>query len=243
MTSNYKRSALNVANRWLSRLGLHLAHTSELSLEAALRRVARKSVPVSTVIDIGASDGRWTARVLPFYPQAQYCLLDANPVHEAALRTFTATRSNTQYVMTAAGDHVGEVYFDTSDDLGGVAQNHPVPGWTRIPVTTLDALVEAKHLLAPFLIKLDTHGHEVPILEGARQTLTQTSLIIMEAYNFPISPDCLRFYEICLYLRERGFLPVDMIDPLHRQRDGIFWQCDLVFMRAERPEFQHISYA
>lgn len=66
MTSNYKRRALNIVNRWLGRLGLHISHTSELTLEAALRRVAWKSVPVNTVIDIGASDGCWTARVLPF---------------------------------------------------------------------------------------------------------------------------------------------------------------------------------
>ena len=39
-------------------------------------------------------------------------------------------------------------------------------------------------LPGPHLIKLDTHGYEVPILCGATETLRNTNLLVIETYNF-----------------------------------------------------------
>jgi hypothetical protein len=50
------------------------------------------------------------------------------------------------------------------------------------------------------------------------------------------------FPELCLYLAERGFRCLDMFDPLYRPKDEALWQMDLVFARADRPEFQYNSY-
>ncbi|MCX7049019.1 MAG: hypothetical protein NTX50_26480 [Candidatus Sumerlaeota bacterium] len=34
----------------------------------------------------------------------------------------------------------------------------------------------------------------------------------------------------------------DLADPLHRPRDGSFWQMDLVFVKKDRPEFTINKY-
>ena len=91
-------------------------------------------------------------------------------------------------------------------------------------------------------MKLDTHGFEVPILEGAVRTLAETEVILIECYTFRIAPACLTFAEMCRYLGERGFRCIDLGDPLYRPHDDALWQMDLVFVRKDRPEFSYLGY-
>jgi len=109
-------------------------------------------------------------------------------------------------------------------------------------VTTLDREVEARALPPPYLLKFDTHGFEAPILKGAPRVLADAEAIIMECYNQRISSECLLFHEMCALLAAQGFRCIDLVDPMHRARDGTFWQMDLVFVRATRPEFASVSY-
>ena len=97
-------------------------------------------------------------------------------------------------------------------------------------------------LPGPYLLKFDTHGFELPILNGAARTLAETEVIVMECYNFRIGPHALTFDEMCRHLGERGFRCIDLVEPMHRPRDDSFWQMDLVFVRQTRPEFAYTGY-
>jgi len=240
-----------VINRLLKPTGYRLARqgqfsgdqSNSVSLEAALTRVSGRGLDVQTVIDVGASNGQWTRAVRPYFPGAYCLLIEANPVHEADLRRFRQELRNVDYVLAAAGDTVGEIYFDNSDPFSGLASHTPLAGPSiRVPVTTIDALVAERGLQPPFLIKLDTHGFEVPILEGARQSLQNTNLLVIEAYNFQLRPGTLKFHELCQLLSTWGFATIDFCDPLFRTRDKAFWQFDLFFIRADREEFKANSY-
>jgi len=111
-----------------------------------------------------------------------------------------------------------------------------------VPVTTLNHEAASRSLTGPYLVKFDTHGFEIPILQGAADILPQTSVIIMECYNFAISQDCLLFPDMCAHMKSLGFRCVDMADVMHRERDGALWQMDLVFIRSDRPEFECLAY-
>lgn len=213
------------------------------TMAGILRRLHQQGPRFESIIDIGASDAQWTKLAMQSFPQHQYLMVEAQPVHDAALKTFATGKANVQVAMAAAGDRQGEIHFDASDPYGGIASPTPFPANNIVvPVTTLDHEASARQLPGPYLIKFDTHGFEVPILNGASAVLQQTSVIIMECYNFQISPDCLLFPDMCALLGEKGFRCVDMADVLHRERDGALWQMDLVFIRKDRPEFQHNEY-
>jgi len=66
-------------------------------------------------------------------------------------------------------------------------------------------------------------------------------MLIIESYNFTLHEGALRFHELCAYLENRGFRPVDFCEPLYRN-DEVFWQFDLCFIRKDRPEFDHNNY-
>lgn len=228
-------------------LGIHVSRVGgsadRATMEGAFRALVRRGHKVETVIDIGASNGSWSASLMRHFPACRYLLVEAQPVHEPALRAFCARHPNAQFVLAAAGEKPGEIYFDAADPLGGQAAYTPHSAADiRVPVITIDAEVKARNLEGPYLLKFDTHGFEVPILKGAAVTLQMTEVVIMECYNFRIAPEALTFDEMCRYFGERGFRCIDLVDPLHRPHDDAFWQMDLVFVRQDRPEFAYLDY-
>ena len=213
------------------------------TMRGAIRALAQRGYQINTIIDIGASDGRWSEDAMEFFPKAQYLLIEAQGFHEVNLKAFISQHTNVKYVLAAAGDTVGKIYFDAGDPFGGQASHTPFAiNNVELPVTTLDAEVSKNQLSGPFLIKFDTHGFELPILKGAQETLRQTEVIIMECYAQRLMPDSLTFSEICQQLDFLGFRCIDVVDPVWRSYDDSFWQMDLVFVRKERPEFAYTAY-
>jgi hypothetical protein len=90
-----------------------------LGLADALRRATQRGLKIGTVIDVGASNGQWSRKCMPFFPDAFYFLLEANPVHQADLEKFQAAHSQSKYVLAAAGDQEGEIHFRADALFGG----------------------------------------------------------------------------------------------------------------------------
>jgi len=213
------------------------------TMEGALKGIFARKHELKTVIDIGASNGQWTALMLDYYPHCDYLLIEAQPVHEEDLRQFCAEHKNVDYLLAAAGEKEGEINFNTNDPFGGRASLTPyAENNITVPVTTVDRAIELKKLQGPYLLKLDTHGFEIPIFKGAEAVLAETEVIIVECYNFKIAPECLLFHEMCSYLEEKNFRCVDMVDVMHRTYDKALWQMDLVFVRKDRQEFNYLHY-
>lgn len=247
MLSRLKRFAFRGVGRLLSAAGYSLVATSapkpEDTMEGAIRGLARRGHAFVGVIDVGASNGSWSLLCMKHFPAARYLLIEAQPVHERALAEFVTRHRNATFTLAAAGEATGRIYFDATDPLGGQASLTPYrENNIEVPVTTVDAEIRAKGLRGPYLLKLDTHGFEVPILRGAATALGEVDAIIIECYNFNLTPESPLFHEMCDYLKHLGFRCIDLVDALHRQRDGALWQMDLVFVRDTRPEFRHNEY-
>lgn len=230
-------------NRFLKGKGMTIAPLNGPSFSATLDRLAARRVSIETIVDVGASNGCWSTTILPYYPNARYLCIEAQSAHKPALQTLVNKHSNIEFVLAAAGDREGTIYFEAGGLFGGLASNQPFKkNCLAVPVTTIDTQVEQRGLKEPFLIKLDTHGFELPILAGAARTLTKTDVLIIEVYNFDIAPTAVRFPELCQRLEKEGFRCIDLFDPLYRPQDNAFWQMDLVFMRADRIEFKSNAY-
>lgn len=228
----------------LARLGLaEIASFVSTFTNVALHRVRRHFGPIGTVIDVGASDGRWALDAHRYFPSSRFFLIEAQAVHEQRLQRFCRNHSWAQFMIAAASDRAGQVWFDDSDPFGGQASGTPSRrAQTSIPAVRIDDAVRDMQLPGPYVIKLDTHGYEVPILEGADQTLQKAELVIIETYNFKLTDDSLRFHEMVAFMEERGFRVIDFSEPLWRKLDRAFWQFDLFFLRATHDVFSHTGY-
>lgn len=212
------------------------------TMEAALARCASRGLDVRTVVDVGASDGRWSRVASRLLPPAHYFMVEARVEHEPGLAK-TAAAGNFSYQLCAAGDRDGEIHFDATALFGGQASDTPYEkNGIVVPVRRLDSLAAERGLQGPFALKLDTHGYEIPILEGARGLLADTELLIIECYNFRLTAQSLTAHEMSAWLGERGFRCVDLADPLYRERDGALWQMDLFFAPARHRAFASNVY-
>lgn len=151
--------------------GYELCRTSKSpTLKSALTRVSLQNIQVNSVIDIGASDGRWSLTAKPFFPEAHYLLVEANAIHANQLEQLIQKDKKFDYVLSAAGNSIGEIYFDDGNPFGGLASSEPFADKCSIvPVTTVDRLAVLHQLTPPFLLKLDTHGFERQIFEGGSE--------------------------------------------------------------------------
>lgn len=235
-----------IINNLLEKIDLKLIRRSRTSIEsgAALKRISSRDIEINTIIDIGASDGRWSKEAMQYYPNVSYLLIEANPLHEEKLKQFKATHKNVDYILAAAGDTEGKAFFCNEDLFGGLASHGPSATGKCIEssMTTVDAEVGKNNLKPPFLIKMDTHGFEVPIIEGAKKSLEKTNYLILETYNFKVAQKSLLFYEMCSYLEEKGFRPVDIYGPGFRPKDNFWWQIDFIYARSDIKELSDNTF-
>jgi FkbM family methyltransferase len=216
---------------------------TQFTAPEAMARIRAHGFPVATVIDIGASDGRWSRKTMAWFPGARFLAIEPLRERAPALEALKAERPNFDFAIAAAGSGaVQEVRLNVAPDLDGSTVDGHDGEERLVRSATLDELVAERGLTGPFLIKFDTHGFEDEILRGATATLAAASVVIMEVYNFQISPHALRFPAMCARMEGLGFRCYDMADPLLRVHDRCLWQMDFYFCRAEAKPFAHHDY-
>lgn len=243
MAKHFKPAVRRAINRLLQPLGLHLVRRERaFEMESLLARAAIHQSKVATWIDVGASDGSWSLLARQHFPQAEFLLFEPLAERQPVLDKLRA-KHGFEIAPAAAGATAGRTEFTIDPKLDGSGVAAPGAASTRsVPIETIDQVVAARRLPGPFGIKLDTHGYEVPVLSGATSVLSQTNLLIIEAYNFTLMPGCLRFHELCAWLEERNFRCCDLADPMRRPHDGALWQMDLAFAPISHPMFASDRY-
>lgn len=211
-----------------------------------LARLKQLEIPITTIVDIGAAAGSWTLLATRLWPECSYMLFE--PLEERAdeLKTLAASNPNIFIVPYAAGKTISETRFHVTDDLDG-SGIAPKTGGTSESVrvvkqTSVDIEIKKNQLTGPYLVKLDTHGYEIPIIEGCEEILDQVSAFIIECYGFQVAENSLLFWEMCRYMDNLGFRLFDIVDIMNRPKDGAFWQCDAFFIRKENALFNNNSY-
>jgi FkbM family methyltransferase len=214
-------------------------------MDCALAGLAN-ATNVRSVIDIGAAKGDWTRLAINYFPDSTFLMIDPLIENQPSLENVCSSFSNVQYELAAAGNSANLVAFDVTDDLDG-SGIYGLSATARtkrrmVRQITLDEAVAKHNMRGPFLLKFDTHGYELPILEGARHVIQHTDAILMECYFFRVSPTARLIWEICQEMRTHGFRVADWTDPSRRPKDGMLWQVDVVFLKAEHNNFRCESY-
>lgn len=212
----------------------------EFTMEGAISRCAGRGLLINSVIDVGASNGSWSIICMKHFPKAQYLLIEAQSPHEPGLIQFKKEFPNSDYILAAAADKEGSIFFLNNDLMGGVASHSPFQYHNiEVQSVTINSEIKKRNLPPPYLIKLDTHGFEIPILEGSSEYIKDTNLFIIETYNYSVTP---KYYEMCKYMEEKGFLTIEIADLHLREKDNSFWQMDTFFIPSNSKEFEYKGY-
>jgi FkbM family methyltransferase len=230
----------------LTRFGYQVSKISTPPRATMARGIAHLreiGIRPKTIFDVGASNGSWSGIAMRIFPDAHYVLFEPQPYHQESLKEFNSTHPNVTIIPKAVGKADGITRFDASDPWGGALVAKQGKHAIDMPVTSLASAAQHLRAVPPYFVKLDTHGFEKSILDGTAELLPQTNALLIEVYNYRISDECLTFWEICAYLQERGFRPIDIVDVGYRPYDGTFWQADMIFIRSDWPGFTYTEFA
>lgn len=213
-------------------------------MSSGLMRCKNRGFTPTTIIDVGAAEGKWTLDAMKIWDNSNFVLFEPLKERDKDMDIIAATHRNCFVVKAGAGDKKGQINFYVTEDLdgSGIADNGTGADKRIINITTIDDEIGRLALDGPFLLKLDTHGYEVPIIEGALSTLKETELCVIECYGFQIAPKSLLFWEMCQYMDLKGFRLIDIVDVMHREKDKAFWQCDAFFAPKHHESFKYSTY-
>lgn len=219
------------------------------SLPHALARLKERPVEVRSIISLGAGGGGDSVAMLKQWPDAGLLLIEMDDRFEADFKRLGAKHPNLRYELCGAAGEDSDGLQLKDDKFGGAivqAGSTQAEAAKPVKLRRLDTLVRDHKLEAPYFLKFDTHGAELDILSGAQDVLANTSLIMMEVYNFKLrfmDFKNLTFDEMSLHMKQLGFRCVDMCDPLYRPGDMALWQMHMFFIRSDHPTFERTSYS
>ena len=192
-----RRTVVRTARYVLSRARLDypndLGTNGESDLQRWILRSSRAGEPVH-VVDVGANVGRWSRSMLAAASRAGRAAdlrLHAFEPDSQAFTRLAATLEGTPASLskTALSDRQGTSAFYVVAPGAGRNSLYPVPGAEEtaqesVVTTTLDMYARQSGVAHFALVKIDTEGHDLTVLHGARALLAEHRIAVAQfEYN------------------------------------------------------------
>ena len=196
-------------------------------LGEAIKVARRIRDRVSVVYDIGARVGEWSNVYRTVFPEARFHLFEANDKG----RRFDDSRWTWHHgVLAGPGVKSVEFYRHPGKGDGGDSYYKDTGrGWRNVSPKTMPArTLDSMGLPPPQVIKLDTQGSELDILDGGTEALKTALMVQME---MPIqtantgAPTLVEYVDLML---AHGF-GVQALEEVRYGMRGLF-QVDLIFV-------------
>jgi len=129
--------------------------------------------------DIGANRGEYTKMLRKVVPEAEITSFEPNP--DSAKYIKTGRKTGVEVV--AVGDKLGllTINFNRNDDTQSStyrSNEHTKP--TKVPQITIDNYLHSNQLDHIDFIKIDTEGHELAVLKGAKKALNEQTIDLIQ---------------------------------------------------------------
>jgi FkbM family methyltransferase len=128
------------------------------------------------LFDVGANIGQTTLAMLATFRTPRVYVFEPSPATADALRRVVGNRSNVMIEAVAMGDTVGTLPFHVTADHS-VNDSLLKPVWkageqvVQVPVNTVDMYCERAGVETISLLKIDTQGYDLRVLQGACRML------------------------------------------------------------------------
>lgn len=202
-----------------------------------LRHVKSLGFLPRTVFDVGVADG--TIELYSTFPDARHILVEPIEEFKPALE-FLCARYNAEYILAGASDEDGTADIFFSADLHGasILEGIDDPETSKvvsrqIRTARLDTLTRERETEGPYLLKVDTQGSELRVLDGAEMTLRETEVVVLEVSLFRFQKGGPIIGDVVAYMKEKGFVVFDIFGGHARPLDGALAQVDMAFVKED----------
>lgn len=232
-------SANLVFHRLLRSVGLRLMRASncprgtESKLYSDVRTHFRKTGQPLVVLDIGANQGDFSSAILEALPESSIHAYEPSPQVFAVLQRRHEGNDRVICHRKAVGARTGSLPFELRPDddklgrLVSAASDHTVD----VEVTTVDQIRTEENIEMIGLLKTDTEGHEMQVLEGALSSF-QKQRILAVMVEVTLGPQTERHVALdkaaCL-LQSHGFRLHGVYDLGYDRHSGKLRFCNALF--------------
>ena len=223
------------------------SHASE-HLYRAVRMIRKSGCTTKgkQILDLGANDGSTTRFFAVHFPECQ--VTGFEPIQAMFTKAQDTIRNypNASLIKVACSDSEGEADFHVSANF---LSSSLLPGrqeelekesvdyqkavaetsLEKVKTTRLDTA--AKDLKEILLIKIDTQGTELMILQNGIETLKKTQFVLTEVNNHTMYENTCQYYEVDTFLRSQGFKLADLV-VTYRDSNYIVKEFDVLYAKA-----------
>jgi FkbM family methyltransferase len=185
--------------------GYYLRHRAVLPYGVDyMRDIARLSAqPIRTFIDVGAHIGQTSIEALRIFPEARVIAFEPEPNSFSELRSrISSPRFQAYNCALDAEDRMAQLTlngFRSSLILGDKDAPKMV-----VKCRTLDTFCREQAITQIDVLKIDSEGNEIPILNGARTALSFTTFVFCEFFSLTTSQGT-SLFELNELLTRSGF--------------------------------------
>jgi FkbM family methyltransferase len=162
-----------------------------------------------TLVDVGANIGSWAKRFLAYIP-CNYVAFEPDPRAFAILEKSGPTHAQLHNVCV--GDRPctvqlgldAESAYSSKYNYDAAIESRPTVKTIAVEQVQLDDLELGP---TPFILKVDVQGAEMDVLRGARSTLGQTVMLILETPLFRQTEGANSLPDVASALLQHGFQP------------------------------------
>lgn len=222
------------------RLGLRHGVAAAIEHEDAIR-----SLPIGSLIDLGANKGQFTLVVRRWWPKATVHAFEPLAEPAATYSSLFPAGCGVTLHRLAVGSEPGQASIHVSQRMDSSSllpisdrQEEIFPGTREVSQRTIE-VVRADDVLAdadlpgPLLIKLDIQGFELTALQGMPRLLQRADHVYTEVSFLPLYEGQALAHELTAFLTSAGFLFAGVHNVVTRS-DGTAVQADLLFSRQLR---------
>jgi FkbM family methyltransferase len=154
----------------------------------AIEKIKTNGYVPNTILDLGAHHGNWTIDCLNIFPDAKYYLFE--PIEYSELNRFKQFPAKFKIFNKILNKESTLVDWyelkNTGDSMFKEKTKHFIDCKPQKKLSyTLDSILENEiNTQSTIFMKIDCQGAEIPILEGAKNILTQTDFILLECPLF-----------------------------------------------------------
>jgi len=200
--------------------------------------------PNPVVIDGGAHLGDMVERLGTMLPRAEFHCFEPDPTLGQTLESKFAANPRVHVVQAAIGDVIGKAKFNinvsrpTNSLLPSAESLQPdlkrlceLVEQVEVDVTTIDEYCRSNSIKRVDIVKLDLQGYDYLALKGARDTLKEAKVVLVEVLFKEIYKGCHGFPDMLNLMISLGFKLHTLCGLHYGEADELLW-ADAIFVKS-----------
>lgn len=201
---------------------------------------------IGTIVDIGANVGQFAAVARGLLPSQP--IVSFEPLQDCYDQLVAKKQSLAPFypIHSALGKSSGQMAINRSDSTAsssflkmGERHMHELPHTAvshaeMVSISVLDEALPPLGLPKPYFVKIDVQGFELDVLQGATESLKDTTALVVEVSAEPMYHGEPGFDAVYGLLREHGFKFCGTVDQWRSEKTGQILQFDCLFKKSQQ---------